>query len=69
MARQGGVGTVFTLNILLVEIGAADFSGTGAALGAVTQIGPVVTVLVVAGAGATAMCVDWGHAPSARNST
>jgi phospholipid/cholesterol/gamma-HCH transport system permease protein len=50
----------FTLNILLVEIGAADFSGTGAALGAVTQIGPLVTVLVVAGAGATAMCADLG---------
>jgi phospholipid/cholesterol/gamma-HCH transport system permease protein len=50
----------FTLNILLVEIGAADFSGTGAALGSVTQIGPVVTVLVVAGAGATAMCADLG---------
>jgi phospholipid/cholesterol/gamma-HCH transport system permease protein len=52
--------TVFTLNVLLVEIGAADFSGTGAALGAVTQIGPVVTVLVIAGAGATAMCADLG---------
>jgi phospholipid/cholesterol/gamma-HCH transport system permease protein len=52
--------TVFTLNILLVEIGAADFSGTGAALGAVTQIGPIVTVLVIAGAGATAMCADLG---------
>ncbi|GAC1651777.1 MAG: hypothetical protein NVS4B6_28040 [Mycobacterium sp.] len=44
----------------LVEIGAADFSGTGAALGAVTQIGPIVTVLVIAGAGATAMCADLG---------
>lgn len=52
--------TVFTLNILLVEFGAADFSGTGAAFGAVTQIGPMVTVLVVAGAGATAMCADLG---------
>ena len=51
---------VFTINILLVEIGAADLSGTGAALGAVTQIGPVVTVLVIAGAGATAMCADLG---------
>jgi phospholipid/cholesterol/gamma-HCH transport system permease protein len=51
---------VFTLNILLVEFGAADFSGTGAATAAVTQIGPVVTVLVVAGAGATAMCADLG---------
>ena len=46
----------FTFNILLTEFGAADFSGTGAALGTVTQIGPIVTVLVIAGAGATAMC-------------
>ncbi|WP_293234433.1 ABC transporter permease [Mycolicibacterium sp.] len=52
--------TTFTINILLVEIGAADFSGTGAALGAVTQIGPIVTVLVIAGAGATAICADLG---------
>jgi phospholipid/cholesterol/gamma-HCH transport system permease protein len=51
---------VFTLNILLVEFGAADFSGTGAATASVTQIGPVVTVLVVAGTGATAMCADLG---------
>lgn len=51
---------VFTLNVLLVEFGAADFSGTGAATAAVTQIGPVVTVLVVAGTGATAMCADLG---------
>lgn len=52
--------TTFTINVLLVEIGAADFSGTGAALGTVTQTGPIVTVLVVAGAGATAMCADLG---------
>jgi phospholipid/cholesterol/gamma-HCH transport system permease protein len=51
---------VFTLNILLVEFGAADLSGSGAATASVTQIGPVVTVLVVAGAGATAMCADLG---------
>src|SRR6478752_1111348 len=50
----------FTFNILLKEFGAADFSGTGAALGTVRQIGPIVTVLVVAGAGATAMCADLG---------
>ena len=48
----------FTLNILLREIGAADLSGAGAALGAVTQVGPIVTVLIVAGAGATAICAD-----------
>src|ERR1700755_2661593 len=50
----------FTFNILLTEFGAADFSGTGAALGTVRQIGPIVTVLVVAGAGATARCADLG---------
>src|ERR1700758_2024731 len=40
---------VFTFNVLLLEFGAADYSGTGAAYGSVTQVGPVVTVLVVAG--------------------
>lgn len=53
--------TSFTFNTLLLEFGAADFSGgTGAALGAVNQIGPFVTVLVVAGAGASAICADLG---------
>jgi phospholipid/cholesterol/gamma-HCH transport system permease protein len=50
----------YTTNILLVEFGAADLSGTGVALGAVTQGGPVVTVLVISGAAATAMCADIG---------
>ena len=47
---------VFTLNTLLSSFGAADISGAGAALGAVTQLGPLTTVLVVAGAGSTAIC-------------
>src|ERR1700759_5776428 len=51
---------VFTFNILLAEFGAADYSGVGAGEGTVTQIGPIVTVLVVSGAGATAMCADLG---------
>ena len=51
---------IFTINLLLAEIGAADVSGAGAAIGAVTQLGPIVTVLVVAGAGATAICADLG---------
>jgi len=50
----------FTVNILLRELGAADLSGAGAAFGAVTQVGPLVTVLIVAGAGATSMCADLG---------
>src|SRR5438045_3288976 len=49
---------VFTFNILFLEFGAADLSGAGAAFGTVSAIGPTVTVLVVAGAGATAMCAD-----------
>src|SRR5690606_39830313 len=53
----------FTLNILLRELGAADLSGAGAAFGAATQVGPMVTVLIVAGAGATAMCADLGSRP------
>src|SRR3954451_10528158 len=50
----------FPFNVVLTEFGAADFSGSGAALGTVNQIGPIVTVLVVSGAGATAMCADLG---------
>ncbi len=50
----------FTPNILPRELGAADLSGAGAVFGAVTQIGPLVTVLIVAGAGATSMCADLG---------
>ncbi|MGO9043574.1 MAG: MlaE family ABC transporter permease [Mycobacterium sp.] len=50
----------FTLNVVLAEFGAADISGAGAALGAVTQLGPLTTVLVVAGTGSTAICADLG---------
>lgn len=50
----------FTLSVLLAEFGAADISGAGAALGAVTQLGPLTTVLVVAGVGSTAICADLG---------
>ncbi|AEF39352.1 MlaE family ABC transporter permease [Hoyosella subflava] len=60
MAVPFTVLVTFTLNILLHEIGAADLSGAGAAFGAVTQVGPIVTVLIVSGAGATAICADMG---------
>ena len=60
----------FTLNILLRELGAADLSGAGAAFGAVTQVGPIVTVLIVAGCRMRRRCARiWGRAPSARRST
>jgi phospholipid/cholesterol/gamma-HCH transport system permease protein len=50
----------FLFNVLLADIGAADFSGTGCAIFTVDQSGPIVTVLVVAGAASTAMCADLG---------
>jgi phospholipid/cholesterol/gamma-HCH transport system permease protein len=51
---------IFTFNVLLLQVGAADISGAGAGVAVITQIGPIVTVLVVAGAGATAICADLG---------
>ncbi len=51
---------IFTSTCCCTEFGAADVSGAGAALASVTQLGPLVTVLVVAGAGSTAICADLG---------
>jgi phospholipid/cholesterol/gamma-HCH transport system permease protein len=59
------VPVLFTLNIRLIEFGAADFSGTGVAT---TSVTPVVTVLMIAGAGAAAICVDLGGGDGARGS-
>jgi phospholipid/cholesterol/gamma-HCH transport system permease protein len=50
----------FILGILLSGIGAADLSGAGAAIATITETGPIASVLVVGGAGATAMCADLG---------
>lgn len=49
----------FTLNVLLNDLGAADLAGTATGV-TLAQLGPIVTVLVVAGAGATAICADLG---------
>ncbi|WP_428339114.1 MlaE family ABC transporter permease [Mycobacterium sp.] len=49
----------FNINVLLTDFGAGDFAGTGAGL-ALAQLGPIVTVLVVAGAASTAICADLG---------
>lgn len=51
---------IFQVNQLLIEIGAVDLAGAGAAVAVVREIGPIVSVLVVAGAGATAICADLG---------
>lgn len=60
LALPYAVLVLYTFNILLLEFGAADFSGITAAYTSVTQVGPFVTALVVAGAAATAMCADLG---------
>ncbi|WP_456698648.1 MlaE family ABC transporter permease [Aeromicrobium sp. P5_D10] len=51
---------IFQVNQLLIQIGAVDLSGAAAAVAVVREIGPIVSVLVVAGAGATAVCADLG---------
>lgn len=50
----------YQFNNVLVEIGAVDLSGSGSAFGTVTQIGPVATTFVIAGASSTAICADIG---------
>lgn len=51
---------IFEVNELLIQIGAIDLAGAGAAVAVIREIGPIVSVLVVAGAGATALCADLG---------
>lgn len=50
----------FFINQLLAEIGGVDLSGAGAGLVVIQELGPFCSVLVVAGAGATAVCADLG---------
>ena len=51
---------IFEVNLLLGDLGALDLSGAIAGIASVQQIGPFVTVVVVAGAGGTAICADLG---------
>lgn len=50
----------FFIGQLLSEIGASDLTGAGAGLAIVNELGPFCAVLVIAGAGATAVCADLG---------
>jgi phospholipid/cholesterol/gamma-HCH transport system permease protein len=52
--------SIFILNTLLVEIGAIDLAGAGVGLAVIREIGPVASVLVIAGASSTAICADLG---------
>lgn len=49
---------IFQFNLLLSDLGALDLSGGLAGVAVVQQIGPFVTVVVVAGAAGTAVCSD-----------
>ncbi|GAA2862096.1 ABC transporter permease [Pseudonocardia halophobica] len=51
---------IFEVNLLLKDLGALDLSGGIAGIASIQQIGPFVTVVVVAGAGGTAICADLG---------
>jgi phospholipid/cholesterol/gamma-HCH transport system permease protein len=51
---------IFEVNLLLSDLGALDLAGGIAGIAAIQQIGPFVTVVVVAGAGGTAICADLG---------
>ena len=51
---------IFEINLLLKDLGALDLAGGIAGIASVQQIGPFVTVVVVAGAGGTAICADLG---------
>jgi phospholipid/cholesterol/gamma-HCH transport system permease protein len=52
--------SIFIINQLLIEIGAIDLAGAGVGIAVIREIGPIATVLVIAGAGATAICADLG---------
>ncbi len=51
---------IFTLNGVLLDIGAADYSGAAASFIVVTAMAPVSNVMIIAGAAATAICADLG---------
>lgn len=50
----------FQFNLVLVELGAIDLSGAGSGFATITQIGPVATTFIIAGASSTAICADIG---------
>lgn len=50
----------FQFNLILKEIGAIDLAGSGSGFATITQIGPVATTFIIAGASSTALCADVG---------
>ncbi|MPZ36182.1 MAG: ABC transporter permease [Rhodospirillales bacterium] len=52
--------TALTFDLLMVELGAPDVAGVAAAVSVIENLGPIISVLVIGGAGATAICADLG---------
>ena len=55
-------GAVLALQIgnLFKQLGAQSFTGAAAVLGIIQQVAPIATVLMIAGAGGSAICADLG---------
>src|SRR5882762_3048008 len=55
-------GAVITLQLgsLARQLGAQSFTGGASVLAVVREAGPIVTALIIAGAGGSAMCADLG---------
>lgn len=50
----------YELTLLLSAVGAKDLAGAGTGLAVVRETSPIITVLVLSGASATALCADLG---------
>src|SRR3954471_10707898 len=55
-----GAVVALELGSLIVQLGAQSFTGAAAVLAIIQQAAPLVTALIVAGAGGTAICADLG---------
>src|SRR6201999_2647641 len=55
-----GAVVALQLGSLIVQLGAQSFTGAAAVLAIIQQAAPLVTALMVAGAGGSAICADLG---------
>lgn len=51
---------MFSLNEILIDIGAVDYTGAASSFLVVNSMAPISNVLVISGTGATAICADLG---------
>lgn len=64
-------GAVIALHIgsLTTQIGAQSFTGAASVLAIIQQAAPIVTALLIAGAGGARCAPTWARGPSAKRST